>query len=136
MWLLDRWINNKGIAASRELVDSAIRMNETHKKFLMDEAREFTGLDNPNSPLQLRRWLSTVLGDEGLEPPSVTVLLSRDIIAPARRILEIWQALGKTSVKKYETMRDSMCSDGRIHDLFQFYGAQRTGRFAGRNAQL
>lgn len=138
MWLLDRWINNNGIAVQQELVANAIRMNEEHREALMAEAQELTGLDNPNSPKQLREWLSSVLGEEvdSLDKAAVAELLSRDIPEPVRRVLEIRQDLGKTSIKKYEAMRDSMCADGRIHDLFQFYGAQRTGRFAGRNVQL
>lgn len=138
MWLLDRWINNNGIAVQQELVVNAIRMNEEHRGALLAEAQELTGLENPNSPLQLRGWLSSVLGEEveSLDKASVAELLGRDIPEPVRRVLEIRQDLGKTSIKKYEAMRDSMCTDGRIHDLFQFYGAQRTGRFAGRNVQL
>lgn len=138
MWLLDRWINNNGIAVQQELVANAIRMNEEHREALMAEAQELTGLDNPNSPKQLREWLSSVLGEEvdSLNKAAVAELLSRDIPEPVRRVLAIRQDLGKTSIKKYEAMRDSMCTDGRIHDLFQFYGAQRTGRFAGRNVQL
>lgn len=138
MWLLDRWINNNGIAVQQELVANAIRMNEEHRGALLAEAQELTGLENPNSPLQLRGWLSSVLGEEveSLDKASVAELLSRDIPEPVRRVLAIRQDLGKTSIKKYEAMRDSMCADGRIHDLFQFYGAQRTGRFAGRNVQL
>ncbi len=138
MWLLDRWINNNGIAVQQELVANAIRMNEEHRGALLAEAQELTGLENPNSPLQLRGWLSSVLGEEveSLDKAAVAELLGRDIPEPVRRVLEIRQDLGKTSIKKYEAMRDSMCTDGRIHDLFQFYGAQRTGRFAGRNVQL
>ena len=138
MWLIDRWINNNGIAIDMTLVDNAIRMNEEHGEVLMEEARQLTGLDNPNSPLQLKKWLSTMMGEEitCLDKAAIADLLSREIPEPVRRLLTIRQSLGNTSVKKYQAMKESVCSDGRIHDLFQFYGAQRTGRFAGRNVQL
>lgn len=138
MWLIDRWINNNGIAIDMPLVDNAIRMNEEHGEVLLEEARQLTGLDNPNSPLQLKKWLSTMLGEEitCLDKAAIADLLSREIPEPVRRLLTIRQSLGNTSVKKYQAMKESVCSDGRIHDLFQFYGAQRTGRFAGRNVQL
>ncbi|WP_037355825.1 DNA polymerase [Selenomonas sp. FC4001] len=138
MWLIDRWINNNGIAIDMTLVDNAIRMNEEHGEVLMEEARQLTGLDNPNSPLQLKKWLGTMLGEEitCLDKAAIADLLSREIPEPVRRLLTIRQSLGNTSVKKYQAMKESVCSDGRIHDLFQFYGAQRTGRFAGRNVQL
>lgn len=138
MWLIDRWINNNGIAIDMTLVDNAIRMNEEQGEVLMEEARQLTGLDNPNSPLQLKKWLGTMLGEEitCLDKAAIADLLSREIPEPVRRLLTIRQSLGNTSVKKYQAMKESVCSDGRIHDLFQFYGAQRTGRFAGRNVQL
>lgn len=138
MWLIDRWINNNGIAIDMALVDNAIRMNEEHGEVLMEEARRLTGLDNPNSPLQLKMWLSEMLEEEinCLDKAAIAELLARDIPQPVRRLLEIRQSLGNTSIKKYQAMKESVCSDGRIHDLFQFYGAQRTGRFAGRNVQL
>lgn len=138
MWLIDHWINNNGIAIDMTLVDNAIRMNEEHGEVLMEEGRQLTGLDNPNSPLQLKKWLSTMMGEEitCLDKAVIAELLSREIPEPVRRLLTIRQSLGNTSVKKYQAMKESVCSDGRIHDLFQFYGAQRTGRFAGRNVQL
>lgn len=138
MWLIDRHINNNGIAIDMTLVDNAIRMNEEHGEVLMEEARQLTGLDNPNSPMQLKKWLSTMMGEEitCLDKAAIADLLSRDIPESVRRLLMIRQSLGNTSIKKYQAMKESVCSDGRIHDLFQFYGAQRTGRFAGRNVQL
>ena len=138
MWLIDRWINNNGIAIDMTLVDNAIRMNEEHGEVLMEEARQLTGLDNPNSPMQLKKWLSAMLEEEitCLDKAAIADLLSRDIPESVRRLLTIRQSLGNTSIKKYQAMKESVCSDGRIHDLFQFYGAQRTGRFAGRNVQL
>ena len=138
MWLIDRWINNNGIAIDMTLVDNAIRMNEEHGEVLMEEARQLTGLDNPNSPMQLKKWLSAMLEEKitCLDKAAITELLSREIPEPVRRLLTIRQSLGNTSIKKYQAMKESVCSDGRIHDLFQFYGAQRTGRFAGRNVQL
>lgn len=139
LWLCDRWINNNGIAISQELVNNAIAFNEAHTADLMRRAQEITRLENPNSVIQLKDWLTKELGSapESLDKEAVAEMLKqKDLPAKVRELLIIRQGLGKTSVKKYQAMQESICSDGRAHDLFQFYGAQRSGRWAGRNIQL
>lgn len=138
LWLLDHKINNNGIAVNRQLVENAIIINERETERLMEEAQEITGLDNPNSVIQLKEWLESKLDSmpPSLDKEAVGELLAGDIPADVRRLLLIRKDLGKTSIKKYRAMKESICSDGRIHDIFQFYGASRTGRWAGRNVQL
>lgn len=138
LWLLDRKINDNGIAVCGELVENAIDMNEKETCRLMEEARSITGLDNPNSVIQLKDWLSSKVANlpQSLDKDSVAELLKGDIPDDVRRLLMIRKDLGKTSIKKYEATINSICRDGRVHDVFQFYGASRTGRWAGRNLQL
>ena len=138
LWLLDRKINDSGIAVCRELVENAIAINEKETETLMSEAQTITGLPNPNSVTQLKEWLEKKLGTlpPSLDKEAVAELLKSDIPADVHRLLMIRKDLGKTSIKKYQAMESSICSDGRIHDIFQFYGASRTGRWAGRNVQL
>ena len=138
LWLLDHKINDRGIAVSRELVENAIAINEKETEMLMSEAQTITGLPNPNSVIQLKEWLEKKLGTlpPSLDKEAVAELLAGDIPADVRRLLMIRKDLGKTSIKKYQAMEGSICTDGRIHDIFQFYGASRTGRWAGRNVQL
>ena len=104
----------------------------------MSEAQTITGLPNPNSVTQLKEWLEKKLGTlpPSLDKEAVAELLKSDIPADVHRLWMIRKDLGKTSIKKYQAMESSICSDGRIHDIFQFYGASRTGRWAGRNVQL
>ena len=138
LWLLDHKINDRGIAVSRELVENAIAINEKETEMLMTEAQNITGLPNPNSVTQLKEWLEKKLGTlpPSLDKEAVSELLAGGIPADVRRLLMIRKDLGKTSVKKYQAMESSICTNGRIHDIFQFYGASRTGRWAGRNVQL
>lgn len=138
LWLVDRAINNRGIAIDVPLVRGAIKLNGEYSEKLTKEAEELTGLENPNSIAQLKEWLK-LNGHpvQSLTKDSIGALLDDPNIHPTlKKVLRIRQKLGKTSVKKYEAMRDSICSDGHAHDLFQFYGASRTGRWAGRNIQL
>lgn len=138
LWFLDQKINSRGVALDMELVEAAIRTSETYTEKLLEEARELTGLENPNSVSQLKEWLR-LNGHpvSSLDKETVDSLLSDNRLHPVlRKVLGIRAKLGKTSIKKYMAMRDSICRDGRAHDLFQFYGACRTGRWAGRNIQL
>ncbi|WP_337567487.1 DNA polymerase [Mitsuokella jalaludinii] len=138
LWLVDRAINDRGIGIDCKLVESAIDLNTEMAQELMVKAQELTGLENPNSIQQLQGWLrmnGVML--TGLTKVSVAEALQDTSLHPVvREVLRIRQALGKTSIKKYEAMKKSICRDGRAHDLFQFYGAARTGRWAGRNIQL
>ena len=139
LWLCDRWINNNGIQIDQTLVKNAISFSAQHSAALMDRAIKLTGLDNPNSVLQLKSWLAGELGEAPVSLDKETVqelLKTPGLPARVRELLLIRQGLGKTSIKKYEAMEASVCTDGRAHDLFQFYGAQRSGRWSGRNIQL
>lgn len=137
LWRMDLAINTRGIGIDAPLVSGAINMNERAAEELTREAQALTGIENPNSPAQLKRWLA----EQGtpvssLAKDTVAALLEKDTLPRAvRRVLEIRAKLSRTSVKKYEAMRESVTLNGRAHDLFQFYGTH-TGRWAGRNIQL
>ena len=142
-WRMDIRMNAYGVRVDRELIDSVLRINDRSEAELTEEAIRITGLENPNSVPQLRNWLAEELrGCEGLEIPGLTKdtvssLLSRtDLTGDARRVLEIRQQLGKTSIKKYVAMESARCEDDRIRGLTQYYGANRTGRWAGRLVQM
>ena len=135
MWYLDQRINAAGVPLDRELVNGALHILSESDTRLMDEARRITGLDNPNSDKQLKGWLES----KGISAPNLQKSTVSDLIEKSsgdvKRMLEIRQELGKTSVKKYATMAETVCADDRIRGLFQFYGGYRTGRWAGRFVQ-
>lgn len=138
LWLVDRAINDRGVYIDMDLVESAIKASGEYSDKLMEKAKEITGLDNPNSVAQLKDWLK-LNGHpvDSLDKEAIAGLMSDERLHPTiKKVLNIRQMLGKTSIKKYMAMKDSICQDGRAHDLFQFYGASRTGRWAGRNIQL
>lgn len=138
-WELDQLINLRGVAVDMELADSAICLGETVKAQLIAEAQEISGLENPNSIAQLTRWLEKETGEElaDLRKDTVSDLLGKDLPSDAaRRMLEIRKELGKTSTKKYNAVETCVCADGRVRGLLQFYGANRTGREAGRLVQV
>ena len=137
-WLMDQRINGNGAKIDRRLVENAIRMSREYSGHLRTEAARLTGLANPNSVAQLKRWVEDQLGETipALDKKAVADLLGRDLPDGVRRVLEIRQLMGRTSIKKYEAMAQAVCSDGRVHGMFQFYGAMRTGRWAGRIVQL
>ena len=137
-WLMDQQINGNGAKIDRQLVENAIRMSREYSGRLRTEAARLTGLANPNSVAQLKRWVEDQLGETipALDKKAVADLLGRDLPDGVRRVLEIRQLMGRTSIKKYEAMAQAVCSDGRVHGMFQFYGAMRTGRWAGRIVQL
>lgn len=135
-YILDQQINDHGIQLDMELVEQAIKCDEKSRTELTGTMRELTDLDNPNSVAQMKTWLAeNGLETESLDKASVKELLQ---IAPERlsRVLELRQALAKSSVKKYTAMKNAVCSDVRARGLLQFYGANRTGRFAGRLIQV
>lgn len=131
---LDQRINDRGVLVDRELVKSAIKISREHTAALTEEAVTLTGLDNVNSVSQLKAWL----GVEGsLDKKAVKEMRdSGKLDLKQDRLLAIRQELGKTSISKYEAMERGMCTDGRVRGLFQFYGANRTGRWAGRQVQV
>lgn len=137
-WLIDQEINRNGIKINRTLVENAIRLSGEYRQRLLDEAKTITGLDNPNSPLQVKTWLEEKLGHpvDSLSKESVTEMLAGSLPSDVRLMLLIRQRISKSSVKKYDAMIHAACSDDRIRGMFQFYGAARTGRFAGRIVQL
>ena len=137
-WVTDQTINLRGVAVDTELVASALELNATVRAQYIQEATQLSGLDNPNSVAQLSKWLQTETGEEvtDLRKTTVADLLSKELPSEdARRMLEIRQELGKTSNKKYNALDAAVCADGRVRGLLQFYGANRTGRWAGRIVQ-
>lgn len=139
-WETDLTMNARGVAADMEMVSGALVIGATVKSQLMAEARQLSGLDNPNSIKQLARWL-TEATDSDAEITSVTketvaTMLKQPQSANVQRMLEIRQELGKTSTKKYDALETCIADDGRVRGLLQFYGANRTGRWAGRLVQV
>ncbi|MEG2187033.1 MAG: DNA polymerase [Clostridia bacterium] len=138
-WEVDQRINARGVAADLRLMDGALWCGEIVNAELMAEAIQISGLDNPNSLPQLKKWLEEETETEicDLKKETVSGLLGEEIGSDAaRRMLEIRQLLGKTSTKKYNAMEAAVCDDGRVRGLLQFYGANRTGRWAGRLVQV
>ncbi|WP_444313169.1 DNA polymerase, partial [Megasphaera sp.] len=137
-WLIDQAINRNGIMVNQTLVDNAIRLSGEYREKLLARATEITGLNNPNSPLQVKGWLEERLGRavDSLSKAAVADMLAEDIPGDVREMLSIRQKISKSSIKKYDAMRMAACQDSRIRGMFQFYGAARTGRFAGRIVQL
>lgn len=142
LWDLDQRCNDHGIRVDVDFVEKIIQHDEISTAKLMDEARRLTGLDNPNSLTQLKLWL---LSEYGISADSITKDTIPEITNQIKqkpnpekgiRVLEIRQMLGKTSVKKYQAMDASVCHDGRLRGVLQFYGANRTGRWAGRIVQV
>ena len=133
---IDQEINDRGIAIDPMLVDSAIQLDTQVKENLMERLSDITGLKNPNSVLQMRQWLS----ENGLEMESLGKKeVARELKTASKEIAEVLllrQQLSKSSVKKYTAMKNSACKDNRERGMFRFYGANRTGRFAGRLVQL
>lgn len=139
-WETDLTMNARGVAADMEMVSGALVIGATVKSQLMAEARQLSGLDNPNSIKQLARWL-TEATDSDAEITSITketvaTMLKQPQPANVQRMLEIRQELGKTSTKKYDALETCIADDGRVRGLLQFYGANRTGRWAGRLVQV
>ena len=136
LYRLDQRINDRGVLVDMELVRNAVSCERLHKEVVTKRAYELTGLENPNSVAQLKGWL----GDMGMEAESLSKKAVAEMIAETdgevEELLRLRLLMAKTSVKKYEAMERSVCSDGRVHGLLQFYGANRTGRFAGRLVQI
>ena len=133
---LDQRINDRGILLDMELVRSAIACDEQFKQAHLAQAKAVTGLENPNSPVQLKGWLA----DQGVETESLSKTNVREMLAQSegdvQEALALRLELAKSSVKKYTAMEKAVCKDGRARGLIQFYGAPRTGRYAGRLIQV
>ena len=139
LYTADQEINDRGVLIDRQLVANAERFDTEYKAILAHQAKTLTGLDNPNSPAQLKRYLADMTGSE-VETLNKKVLADlKDQLAEypdAQELIELRQDMAKTSSKKYTAMLKCVCEDGRIHGLLQFYGAARTGRWAGRLVQV
>lgn len=138
-WRLDIRINALGVRLDRELIEGALYCNDVITQELMNEAVNLTGLQNPKSVVQLKKWLEDETGEEisSLSKTDVQELKERTVSQEnVNRVLSIRQELGKSSVTKYQTMTECICEDGRARGLLQFYGANRTGRWAGRFVQV
>ncbi|WOC33035.1 DNA polymerase [Caproicibacterium argilliputei] len=137
-WVQDLQINARGVALDLDLISGALAANDKVMQPLIAEAQRLTGLDNPNSMAQVKGWMQKRgYKIDTLRKADVEDLLNGDTLDPTtRRALEIRQETGKTSVTKYTAMRQAVCEDGRIRGTLQFYGANRTGRWAGRLVQV
>lgn len=133
---LDQEINDRGIGVDMELVRQAIAIDARSRERLTTAMRELTELENPNSVQQMKQWLA----DHGLETDTLGKKTVAELVKtapePLREVLSLRQQLAKSSVKKYTAMENAVCADSRAHGMFQFYGANRTGRFSGRLIQL
>ena len=135
-YVLDQEINDRGIRLDMPLVENAVRIDARTKERLSDRLKALTGLENPNSVAQMKAWLKEHgVETESLDKKAVTSLL-KTARSPVSDVLVLRQQLAKSSVKKYQAMKNAVCADSRARGMFQFYGANRTGRFAGRIVQL
>lgn len=139
LWRMDILMNAKGVKVDTDFIEGVLKIDSDSTDDLTKTAFELTGLENPNSIAQLKPWVEEQIGEDlpGLTKEVVSDLLKRgDLPLKARKLLEIRQQLGKTSVSKYQAMKNAVCDDGRVRGLLQFYGANRTGRWAGRLVQV
>lgn len=138
LWECDQRINGRGVGVDLNFVSNAIKFSRIYGGMCYDEAQRITGLENPKSVAQLKKWLEEETGREfkSLDKETIKDLLDSDISEKAKRVLILRSRMAKTSVTKYEAMERSVCADGRIRGLLQFYGANRTGRWAGRIVQV
>ena len=135
-YVLDQEINDRGIRLDMPLVENAVKIDVRTKERLTDRLKVLTELENPNSVVQMKAWLKERgVETESLDKKAVAALLA-NVPTPLKEVLELRQQLAKSSVKKYQAMQNTICSDGRARGMFQFYGANRTGRFSGRHIQL
>ena len=132
----DQEINDRGIGVDMEMVRNAIVLDGRSKAELSEAMKELTELENPNSVQQMKQWLlENGMETNSLDKKAVAALL-KDAPEPLKTVLTLRQQLAKSSVKKYQAMENAVCADSRAHGMFQFYGANRTGRFSGRIIQL
>ena len=138
LWTLDQHINDRGVLLDPEFVEKAITLDTISREKLNTEAVKLTSLNNPNSAAQLKRWISGETGESitSLKKEVIPDLLKNTDCEIVKRVLNIRQEMSKTSVKKYEAMSNAICEDNRVRGLLQYYGANRTGRWAGRLVQV
>lgn len=136
LYRMDQEINDRGILVDQQLVENAVLCDNQYRQMVTARAYELTGLSNPNSPAQIKGWLAEHgVEAEKLDKKTVKGLIS-ETDGEVLEVLKLRLLMAKTSVKKYEAIERSVCSDGRVHGLLQFYGANRTGRWAGRLVQV
>ena len=136
LYRMDQEINDRGILVDQQLVENAVLCDNQYRQMVTARAYELTGLSNPNSPVQIKGWLAEHgVEAEKLDKKTVKGLLT-ETDGEVLEVLKLRLLMAKTSVKKYEAIERSVCSDGRVHGLLQFYGANRTGRWAGRLVQV
>lgn len=137
-WFLDQKINDRGVLIDMDVAKNAIAFDEKFAQEVNDRMKEITGLDNPNSLTQLKAWLNDRLDEkvDTLAKGTLDSLIAKAGDGVVAEVLELRKLSSKTSIKKYLAMVNCACADGRAHGLFQFYGASRTGRWAGRLIQL
>lgn len=138
LWEIDMQMNAFGVKVDRKLVEGALKIAGIRTEQLMIEAQNLSGLNNPNSIAQLKEWLESETGQQvnSLNKKDVPGLIKNTDSEKVKRMLEIRQELSKTSTKKYDAMATAMGIDDRVRGLLQFYGANRTGRWAGRLVQV
>lgn len=133
---LDQEINDRGILVDMDFVEKCIEIDSVSRENLVAKMQALTNLDNPNSVVQMKDWLSNNgVETETLGKKAVAALIN-EVPDEMSEVLSLRQKLAKSSVRKYQAMQNSVCADGRVRGMFQFYGANRTGRFAGRLVQL
>lgn len=136
LYCMDQRINDRGIMVDQELIGHAVSCDLLYKETVTKKAYEISGLENPNSVLPLKDWLN----EKGIEVDSLAKAAVEELVENTQgdvaEMMKLRLAMSKTSVKKYEAMERSVCPDGRVHGLLQFYGANRTGRWAGRLVQI
>ena len=140
LWFLDQRINDNGVSVDMKLVANALDFDARLRAGWMAEARKLTGLENPNSRQQVLEWINRRCGGyvaSKFDKETRKQLLEQDDLpADVHRLIQLEDALAKTSVRKYEAMKNALCRDGKLHGMLQFYGANRTGRWAGRLVQI
>lgn len=136
LYWMDQRINDRGIEIDQTLVKNAITCDTTFREHYLTKSQKLTGLENPNSPIQLKNWLNK----HGVQVDSLAKAAVSDLVqnttGDVKEVLNLRQLLSKSSIKKYVAMQNAICPDGRVHGLLQFYGATRTGRWAGRLVQV
>jgi DNA polymerase len=137
LWELDQTMNDRGVLVDVDMVAKIVEYDERRRQELQEEARALTGLSNPNSLAQLKDWLARMgVPVDTLRKDDLERMVEQNLPAKVTRVLEIRQALGKTSTAKYATMLGAVCEDHRLRGILQFYGANRSGRWAGRLVQV
>ena len=139
LYTADQHINDRGVMVDRVMVDAAARFDEAYKEELLNEAKAITGLENPNSTTQIKQYIADVTGFtiDSLNKKNLDDYEVQFKYWPkVKKVLALRREMGKTSNKKYAAIQECVCDDGRVHGLLQFYGAARTGRWAGRLVQL